>query len=346
MQFGALIEPIYEPQELITIAQQVEQWGFSSFWYPDEKFFRDPYVGLTLVAHHTRRIDIGVCVTDPYSRHPIMTAQAIASLAEVAPGRTWLGLGAGGRGFNAMGINRERPAVALREAVGVIRGLLAGEMVDYRGQVIRLVERKLDFEPTQPAGIMIATGSGRLVQRLAGEIGDAAMLANYATPQVIKHGLARIEEGAKRADRTIDDFRLISRVDVAVHEDRILARKAVAPVVLSDFRSSFPAMPYLEDLPEFELSPEFLNLLKRKDYRTCSQYRDPEQSVSLVPDALIDNMSIAGTPQEVRDRIGAIVAMDVFDEIAIHPVACEDQNILENLSIVTKIIQPFISERR
>jgi len=346
MQFGALIEPLYKPQELAVVAQRVEQLGFSSFWYPDEKFFRDPYVGLTLAAHHTQRMDVGVCVTDPYSRHPIMTAQAIASLAEVAPGRTWLGLGAGGRGFTAMGINRERPAVALREAVQVIRRLLAGETVDYRGDVISLIDRKLDFEPTEGVSIMIATGSGRLVQRLAGEIGDAAMLANYATPQALKNGLDRIEEGARRAGRAIGDFRLISRVDVALHEDRASARKAVAPVVLSDFRSSFPALAYLDDLPEFKLSSGFLNLLKRKDYRTRSQYRDPEHSASLVPEALVDHMSIAGTPQEVKDRIRAIIDMGVFDEITIHPVPCKDQTLLECLSMLSKILKPFLSERR
>jgi alkanesulfonate monooxygenase SsuD/methylene tetrahydromethanopterin reductase-like flavin-dependent oxidoreductase (luciferase family) len=142
----------------------------------------------------------------------------------------------------------------------------------------------------------------------------------------------------------MNDFRLISRVDVALHEERAFARKAVAPVVLSDFRSSFPALAYLDDLPEFELPSGFLKLLKQKDYRTRSQYRDPEQSASLVPEALIDHMSIAGTPQEVENRIGAIIDMGVFDEIAIHPVPCKDQTLLEYLFLLSEIITPFLSE--
>ena len=131
MEFGVLIDPVHTPNELIEIAENVENWKFSSFWYPDEKFFRDCYVGLTLVANHTHQINIGTCVTEPYARHPILTSAGIGSLAEVAPRRTWLGLGAGGRGFRAMGIVRQQPAVAIREAVVMIRRFLAGELVNY-----------------------------------------------------------------------------------------------------------------------------------------------------------------------------------------------------------------------
>lgn len=343
MEFGALIEPLYKPHELIEIAQRVEEWGFSSFWYPDEKFFRDCYVGLSLVAQHTQRINIGTCVTEPYARHPIITAAAIGSLAEIAPGRTWLGLGAGGRGFHAMGIDRKSPVKALQEAVVVIRRLLAGEIVDYHGEVISLNERCLDFEPPEEIKIMIATGFGRSIQRLAGEIGDAAMLANYASPETIRYGLDRIIEGAKRVDRSIADFRLISRVDVAVHVDCSLARQAVAPVILSDFRSSFPTLPYLDDLPEFEMSSKFLDVIRRKDYRTRTYYRNPRHSAPLIPDILTDRMSIAGAPDEVRGKIEAIIAINEINEITIHPVPCEDQSMLECLSIISKLIAPLLS---
>ena len=340
MKFGVLIEPVLKPEELIEIAEKVENWDFSSFWYPDEKFYRDCYIGLTLVAHHTQRINIGTCVTEPYARHPIITAAAIGSLAELAPRRTWLGIGAGGRGFKAMGIERLRPAVAIREAVHVIRKLLAGEMVHYMGEVISLNERRLDFIPPPNILIMIATGFGRSIQRLAGEIGDAAMLANYATPETIRRGLERITEGATLAGRAIEDFHLISRVDVAVHPNRELARRAVSPIILSNFRSSFPMLDYLEDLPEFVLSSKFLDALRRKDYQTRTYYRNPENSADLIPDILIDHLSVAGSPNEVRKRIEAIIQMDVFDEITIHPVPSEEQTLLDCLSLIVDVISP------
>lgn len=341
MEFGVLIDPVYSPNELIEVAKSVEAWKFSSFWYPDEKFFRDCYVGLTLVANHTQQINIGTCVTDPYARHPILTAAAIGTLAETAPGRTWLGLGAGGRGFDAIGIERQKPALAIRESVELIRKLQTGEVVNYLGEVIRLKERSLDFPPPLNIPIMIATGFGRSIQRLAGEIGDGAMLANYSTPDTIRKGLKRIKEGAEKAKRTIKDFRLISRVDVALNDNENLARIAVAPVILSSFRANYPSLQYLEDLPEFELSSKFLDALRRKDYQSRTYFRNPKNSADLIPEALIKHMSIAGTPDQVGNQIEDICEMNVFDEITIHPVPCEDQTFMDCLILIKEIVSKY-----
>ena len=343
MDFGILIPPVFAPDRLISIAGRSERLGVSSFWYPDEKFFRECYVGLTLVAANTRSMNVGVCVTDPYSRHPIMTAAAIGSVAEVAPGRTWLGLGAGGRGFGAMGIERKRPATAIREAVQIIRSLTVGESVAFQGKVMSLQERKLDFRPPPDIPIMIATGYGHAIQRLAGEIGDAAMLANYATPESIRPVFQRVEQGMANAGGTGSDLRLISRVDVAVHEDGELARMAVAPAILSAIRASYPSLAYLDDLPAFTLSSRLLDVIRRKDYQTRSRCADPELSGPLIPPALTRQMSIAGTPEEVRDRIVTILQIGIFDELTIRPVPSGVQSMDDCLERVHEVITPFVN---
>ena len=92
------------------VAKLAEATGYDHFWLADERFFREVYGSLTLVAHHTSRITVGTCVTDPYSRHPALTAMAIATLDEIAGGRAVLGLGAGISGFAELGVKRERPA--------------------------------------------------------------------------------------------------------------------------------------------------------------------------------------------------------------------------------------------
>ncbi len=337
IELGVLIEPFFRPEELVEIAKRAEGLGYASIWYPDEKFYREPYVGLTLIALHTHSVNLGVCVTDPYSRHPIMTAAAIGSVAEIAPNRTWLGIGAGGRGFAAMGIQRDHPATAIREAVLIIRRLLAGEEVAYKGKVISLNERRLDFQPPMSIPIMIATGYGRKIQELAGEIGDAVMLANYATPETIRPALLRVEEGARRAGRSFQDFRLISRVDVAVHENGVNARSVVAPAILSAIRASYPSLDYLEELPEFVLSSKLLDVIRRKDYRTRTFYSRPENCAHLIPYELTKNMSVAGSPSEVRDQLSDIVKMNIFDEITVRPVPCRDQTMIEAITWIREI---------
>ena len=66
-----------------------------------------------------------------------LTAVGIASVDELSGGRAVLGIGAGGSGFREMGIERARPVTAMREAIELIRRLLAGEEVDYPGELIR-----------------------------------------------------------------------------------------------------------------------------------------------------------------------------------------------------------------
>lgn len=339
MEFGVLVDPVITAAELIDLAQRLEGWGYTHFWYPDEKFFRECYIGLTLVATNTKSLQLGPCVTDPYSRHPIMTAAAIATLSEIAPGRTWLGLGAGGRGLSEIGITQERPAKAIREAITIIRGLLRGESVDFQGEIIQLRNRPLDFQPANDVRIMIGTGHGRFIQQLAGEVADSAMLANYASPETIRKALAWIEKGAQKAGKALSDLHLISRVDVAIHADRSAARQAVAPKVLSAVRSSYPELSYLDDLPPFDMTSEFVRVLGRKDYATKSYYANPAHSAPLIPPILTDHLAVAGTPAEVTARLQAIAEVGI-NQITIRAVPCEDQTMSESLALIASHVLP------
>ncbi|HUG35484.1 MAG TPA: LLM class flavin-dependent oxidoreductase, partial [Candidatus Limnocylindrales bacterium] len=151
MKGGLLLLPHDAPDRLVEVATLAERAGYDHFWLADERFFREVYASLTLVAHHTSRLTLGTCVTDPYSRHPALTAMAIATLDEIAGGRAMLGLGAGISGFAELGIRRDKPARAIREAIVLIRRLLAGEEVDVRGEVVRLDHGRLDFTPRRAA---------------------------------------------------------------------------------------------------------------------------------------------------------------------------------------------------
>lgn len=342
IKWGALVVSIQPYQELIQLARYLEASGFSSFWYPDEKYYRECYIGLTLAATNTSTIRLGPCVTDPYLRHPILTAVSIGSLAEVAQGRVCLGIGAGGRGLSEVGIKAQRPAVALREAIEIIRALLEGKSVSYSGEIISLQERQLDFIPPSDIPIMIGTGHGKLIQQLAGEMADIAMLANFTTPETISSGLRNIETGASKSKRTLADLEIISRVDVAVSDDPFEARKAVAPRILSAIRSSYPDLSYFDALPGFDLSSKFIQVLKKKDYQTKSFYAIPENSYRLIPPMLTDHMAIAGTPDQVASRLRDISNMNVFREITISPVMCSNQSLFDAFQLLVDRVFPLV----
>src|SRR5262249_2624994 len=153
------------------------------------------------------RIKLGPCVTDPYSRHPSMTAMAIATVDEISRGRAVLGIGAGVSGFREMGVARARPGLAIREAVEVIRPRLAGERVTYHGDIVRIEDGKLDFRPAR-ANVPIYVASQHPVGcRAAGRVADGAIMQGCVAEPLVTffrdtvHGAAR---AAGRDPRAID----------------------------------------------------------------------------------------------------------------------------------------------
>src|SRR6202048_182462 len=134
---------------LVARARLAEANGYSAVWVADERFYREVYSCLGQIAANTAKALVGPCVTDPYARHPALTAMAIATLDEISGGRAILGIGAGISGFAELGIDRKKPARAIREAIELIRAMLRGETVTYKGEVIQFTEGKLSFAPVR-----------------------------------------------------------------------------------------------------------------------------------------------------------------------------------------------------
>ena len=256
MNYGLLLLGEHSPDRLIRLAQLVENYGFENLWYAEEKFFRDPYVSLTHALHHTARIKVGLGVTDPYTRHPALTAMAMGTLAELAGGRGVLGIGAGFSGLQALGVKQPKPVKALREAIDLMRRLWAGETVTTEGEIVSFYGGELNFKPPSNIPIHIAT-SGRQILRLAGEIADGVWLGDLASPRVIAPALAEVRRGAARAGRSLDGFPLISRANVILSSDAAAARAPMRGWIATSLWYTYPKWDY-----HFNYAPEWEERLK------------------------------------------------------------------------------------
>ena len=219
IRLGCLLNAEYPVAELVRLGQVAESLGYAQLWYTDLRLFRECFVGLTALAMSTHRIALGPGVTDPYSRHPAVTASTMATFDELAGGRALLGLGVGGTGFRELGISTKLPVAALRETVDVVRRLLAGERVTVEGKVVTLHEGRLQFTPVRKSMPIYFATHGAQVMRLAGEVADGVLVANTLVPSVLEFYLEQLRAGRAKTGRTLDDLDVSLRPEICLDAD-------------------------------------------------------------------------------------------------------------------------------
>jgi coenzyme F420-dependent glucose-6-phosphate dehydrogenase len=171
-------------QALVHLAGAAEEAGFSFATISDHfhpwtsQQGHSPFVWSVLgaIANATSRIRVGTAVTCPLIRiHPAIVAQASATVAEMMPGRFFLGLGTG-ENLNEHVTGQRWPSAnerreLLKEAITVIRSLWSGELVEHRGHGYRVIDAQLFTLPAEPPPIYIAA-AGPVAAELAAEHGD------------------------------------------------------------------------------------------------------------------------------------------------------------------------------
>lgn len=172
------------PTELVRLAGAIERAGFafatiSDHFHPwTSTQGNSPFVWAVIggIASTTERLRLGTGVTCPLIRtHPAVIAHASATAAAMMPGRFFLGLGTG-ENLNEHVTGARWPSPSerremLEEAIGVIRELWRGGMVDHQGRFYRVVDAQLFTVPDEPPHVYVAA-AGPKAASLAGRLGD------------------------------------------------------------------------------------------------------------------------------------------------------------------------------
>lgn len=200
---GFAFIPHREAKDTLRVLRAGEDLGFESGWLPDQTFYSDPFVLLASAAVATQRLGLGLGVTNPYTRHPTVTARAAATLDELAEGRFILAFGAGNLPelLAPLGIARTEAAARCREAVAVTKKLLAGETVQHRSATL-VVDGVRLTAPARPRVRVYLAARSPGTMRAAGEVADGAILGGLFSDQRLRAGKEQVFAGARAAGRS------------------------------------------------------------------------------------------------------------------------------------------------
>ena len=316
---GLLLLPNYDPAGLAALAELAEGTGYDDLWLADERFFREVYASLTVCALRTRRIRLGPCVTDPYSRHPALTAMAIATLDEISNGRAVLGIGAGVSGFRELGVEASRSAVAIREAIELIRRLLSGESVTMKGREVSFHDGRLDFTPPR-RDLPIYVASQRAGGcRVAGRLADGAIMQGAVADPLVRFFRETVHGAAREVGRDPARVSLVARLNTCVADDRAAARDVMRPGIVRSLSAQRP------DFFTFATAGLTLPATLRDKVMALPYTHDPAPLRAVAPevaDAFVDAVTLTGPPDAIAPEVIRL-ARSGITEIMVYPLAVD-----------------------
>ena len=223
MEVGFFFWP-FNPDLTVRLAKAAERYGYDMIGVADTPGnAMDPWISATLVAGHTERPKVALCVTNLLSRHPAATAAAIASLDAVSRGRAVLGLGAGNSGTKNLGIGSSK-AAALQDGVRFIKTLLTGQRAEYQGAPAHLPWVKR-------APPVFQAGSLPRSLEAAGAAADG-VFSNYGLDAgSLRASVAHIARGAAAAARSPDALEVWQIACLDCNDEREVARRKLGAIL-------------------------------------------------------------------------------------------------------------------
>lgn len=220
--------PALPLSEYQALAREAEARGYRTAW-TGEVTGADAFTTLALVGCATSRLGLATGIVPIQTRTPVVLALAAATLAHAAPGRFALGLGISSRIIvgDWHGLPFSRSLQQVREAVRIVRAVLAGERVNFEGAFYRVRNFRMTSPPPTPAVPIYLAALGREMTELAGEIADGVLL-NWIAPDAVPAALGHLEAGARRAGRTLADFEIAAYIRTAVTDTPEPVRQALA----------------------------------------------------------------------------------------------------------------------
>ncbi len=299
------LQDAHSLQDAIKYVQYAESRNFEAVWQAESRLVRDAIVPMAAFAATTRRIKIGSGVINNWTRNAAVTAATFLTLDDLAPDRIICGIGAWWDPLaQKVGIKREKPLLAMRETVTVVRDLLARKRVTFHGEFVHMDDVELDVVHgrKEPRNVPIYIGAtGPKMMTLTGEIADGVVLNYLVSPKYNEGALAQLEQGAKVAGKSLDEVDRPQLVVCSVDNDRKKALDAARKLV-TQYLGQQPHIMKASGVKQ-ELLDEIGQVLTWP--ATEEQIED---AMRLVPDDVVQLITASGTPADVKAKVREYVS--------------------------------------
>jgi 5,10-methylenetetrahydromethanopterin reductase len=308
----------------------------SRLWVADEHFLRDPWVQLGALAAVTTRVSIGICVTDPYIRHPALTAAAAATLQEVSGGRALLGLGAGSTGFPALGLAPRLPARAVSECIELCRRLWREpKAFSYQGQHVQFVDDCLDFIPPLPIPIYVAARGPKMLA-VAARLADTVLIGSFVQGVGLDFALEVIRDSEAERSTELPPLRRACWIYLSVSPDSDAAQRGAARGLALAVRSSHKMLIEIG----YEIPAELMQFVEKSRHTWSAD--EVEWVVARLPKALVDDLTVAGDVRQCIAKLRRLKDRGI-DEVAILPFAPAGGDVAEMVELLFTEVAPALT---
>ncbi|MFC2055424.1 LLM class flavin-dependent oxidoreductase [Chloroflexota bacterium] len=281
---GVMFRREHAPEYLPGFARRAEEAGFDELWVVEDCFYGSGIASAATALACTDSITVGVGIMPAVVRNPVFAAMEIATLARLYPGRFLPGLGHGMAGWmRQVGAFPKSQLKALEEVTVTIKGILTGERLTFNGKQVQLDQVELVHPPDQIPPISLGVRGPKSLA-LSGRVADGTILAEYAAPAYVSWALEQIARG-KQEDGYDRAHRLTVFAHTCADSTTTTARQQLRPLIASAIASGgFDAQ-----IAPMGILPQVHEYLKSGGQ---------ERLEAAIPDAWIDQLAIAGSPEE------------------------------------------------
>ncbi len=294
------LQDAHDLRDGLDYVRYAEEKGFEAVWQAESRLVRDAIVPMAAYAAVSDRIKVGSGVINNWTRNIGLLAATFLTLDDLAPDRIICGIGAWWDPLaKNVGIERSKPLTAMRETVELLRRLLNLERVTFHGEFHHVDGIELDVVHGRraPRNVPIMIGAtGPKMMELTGEIADGVVL-NYCVPPEYNHGaLEALENGVKRAGRTLDDLDRPQLVVCSVDHDEDRALDT-SRELLTQYLAQQPHIAKASGVST-DVVAEIQAILGWP-----ATHEQIQKAKHLVPDELVTRITASGTPDQARTKV-------------------------------------------